>query len=125
MINNVILVGRLTRDLELKKTSNGKSVTAFSLAVQRDKDNADFVPCRAYNKTAELLTQYCRKGSQIGLKGSIRTYTTDKNGQKEYHTEVLADEITFLSSKEKQESVPVATSEEPSLVSVSDDDLPF
>lgn len=122
MINNVILVGRLTKDLELKKTSNGKSVTAFTVAVQRDRDTADFIGCRAYGKTAELLTQYCRKGSQIGLKGSIRTYTTENNGRKEYHTEVLVDEVTFLSARSEQSQ---ATTEEPELVDVNSDDLPF
>lgn len=122
MINRVVLVGRITKDLELRKTSNGKSVSSFSIAIGRPKDasgnkQTDFPSCRAYGKTAELLTQYCHKGSQIGVEGSVRTYTTDNNGKKEYHTEVLVDSITFLESKGNQ-------AEEPALV-IDSDDLPF
>lgn len=124
MINRVVLVGRITKELELKKTSNGKSAVSFSVAIDRAKDangnkQTDFPSCRAYGKTAELLTQYCHKGSQVGVEGSIRTYTTESNGKKEYHTEVLADGITFLDSKGTQ------TDSSATSVIINDDDLPF
>lgn len=120
MINNVVLIGRLTADAILKSTTTGKPVTAFTLAVQRDKERADFVPCRAYNRTAELLTQYCKKGSQIALNGSIQTYTTESNGRKEYHVEVLVGSINFLDTKERQAEPTVDIS-----IVDADADLPF
>ena len=121
MINNVVLIGRLTNEPTLKMTANGKPVVAFTLAVQRDKEKADFVPCRAYSRTAELLNQYCKKGSQIALNGSIQTYTTESNGNKVYHVEVLTNTINFLESKPKEST----TEEEPQSLSIDDDKLPF
>ena len=122
MINTVVLVGRLTKDPVQKMTAQGKPVVAFTVACNRDKDNAEYISCRAYGKTAELLTQYCKKGSQIGLNGSVHAYTTDRNGQKEYHQEVLVNSIEFLSPKEETAAQVV---EEPVEFEVNSDDLPF
>lgn len=123
MINNTTIIGRITKDLVPKMTANGKPTVAFSLAVQRDKDNADFVPCRAYGRTAELLTTYCKKGSQIALNGSLHTYTTESDGAKQYHMEVIANIINFLDKKESTE--PAQPSADDELYSIDDADLPF
>lgn len=119
MINSVVIVGRLTKDPVLKKTQNGKSTVAFTLACNRDKDTAEFIACRAYSVQAEVLSRHTRKGSQIGITGSIHAYTTDRNGVKEYHQEILVNSITFLDSKQTEEP-----QEEPTL-DVDPDDLPF
>ena len=81
MINRIILVGRLTRDPELRSTQSGKSVVSFTLAVDRRKSRdadpnmptADFISCVAWNQTAELMSRYTHKGSQIGVEGRIQT----------------------------------------------------
>lgn len=99
MINNVVLTGRLTKDIELRRTTSGKVCTSFTLAVNRNKQETDFINCVAWNNWAELLEKYTRKGSQIGVEGRIQTRNyDDKNGKKIYVTEVLANKITFLES---------------------------
>ena len=122
MINTVVLVGRLTKDPVQKMTAQGKPVVAFTVAVNVNRDTAEFISCRAYGKTAELLTQYCKKGSQIGLNGSVHAYTTDRDGVREYHQEVLVSSIEFLSPKQETAAQIV---EEPVEFEVSSDDLPF
>lgn len=120
-MNTAIVVGRITKDIDIKMTNTGKAVTGFSVAVRMGKDITEFVPCRAYGKTAELLSTYCHKGSQIGVKGYIHTYKTDTG----WRTEVIADEITFLGSKEdKEEQTSQQTSQEP-IIEIDNDDLPF
>lgn len=122
MINTVVLVGRLTKDPVQKMTAQGKPVVAFTVAVNVNRDTAEYISCRAYGKTAELLASYCKKGSQIGLNGSVHAYTTDRNGQKEYHQEVLVNSIEFLSPKQEKAAQIV---EEPVEFEVNSDDLPF
>lgn len=122
MINTVVLVGRLTKDLVPKMTAQGKSVVAFTVACNRDKDNTEFISCRAYGKTAELLASHCKKGSQIGLNGSVHAYTTDRDGTREYHQEVLVNSIEFLSPK--QETAAPIVEEEPEYIDPTSD-LPF
>ena len=105
MINRVVLVGRLTRDPELRKTQSGTSVCSFTMAVgcrvsTQGQPDADFINCVAWNKTADLMTQYLHKGSLIGLEGRIQTRSyDDKDGNKRYITEVIADNVEFLGSK--------------------------
>jgi len=110
-MNKVILVGRLTRDPEVKNTTTGKAVATFSLAVDRrfkNKDGqkeTDFVPVVVWGKQAELVGQYLNKGSQIGVSGRLQVRNYDgQDGQKRYITEVVADEITFLSSSKKNKN---------------------
>ena len=103
MINRVVLIGRLTKDIELKSTASGKLTTSFTLAVQRDAEKADFVPCVAWERKAELLSEYCRKGSLIGLEGRIQTRSYDSNGRTVYVTEVIANDINFLSKRDESE----------------------
>lgn len=121
MINQVTLVGRLTRDPELKKTPDGTAVSQISLAVNRHFRNhngeieADFVPCTLWRKAAENTCHYCRKGSVIGITGRLQTRHYDnKEGKRVYVTEVVAETVRFLSAKPhdaspepKKEEVPV------------------
>ena len=102
-MNKVILMGRLTKDPEVKSTQTQKIVCTFSLAVNRrmSKNNeADFINCVAWEKTAEFCKNYLQKGSQVAVVGRIQTRSWDDNeGKKRYATDVVADEIYFADSK--------------------------
>ncbi len=106
MLNKAILIGRLTRDPELKYLQNGTAVASFTLAVDRtfkNKDGekeADFIPIVAWRKTAELCGKYLTKGSQAAISGRIQTRSYDANdGSKRYVTEIVADEVQFIGGK--------------------------
>lgn len=105
-MNRTVLVGRLTRDPELKKTGSGSSVVNFTVAINRTYTNAngereaDFINCVAWGRTADNMASYVSKGALIGVDGRIQTRTYDNaNGQKVYVTEVFADNVQFLESK--------------------------
>lgn len=108
-MNAVILVGRTTKDIELRRTGSGTAVASFTLAVNRDfrtqdGQEADFINCVAWKKTAELLDQYVHKGDRIALEGSIRTRNyTGNDGRKVYVTEVLANNVEFLETKKNNQ----------------------
>lgn len=105
MINNVVLTGRLTKDIELRRTTSGKTCTSFTLAVNRNKQETDFINCVAWNQEAESLEKYTKKGSLIGIEGRIQTRSyDDKNGKKVYITEVLVRNKTFLEKLEQNTS---------------------
>lgn len=102
-MNSIILLGRATSSIELKQTQAGKSVASFSLAVKRPftKDTTDFHTVCAWDKQAEILSRYVKKGDQVCIRGYLTTRTwTDNNGQKRYATEVVADEVSFVGNKE-------------------------
>lgn len=106
MINSVNLVGRLTRNVEFRVSQSNVAVASFTLAVNRQfksangEREADFINCVAFKKTAEILNQYAGKGSQIGVTGSIQTRNYEnKDGQRVYVTEVIANNIALLDSK--------------------------
>lgn len=104
-MNNVSLIGRLTKDVELKKTPNGKSVVQFTLAVTRNKNESDFISCVAWNNTADAMNQFLHKGSMIGLTGSIQTrYYDNQKGERVYITEVLVNRIEFLEPRRNVQS---------------------
>ena len=104
-MNNCVLIGRLTNDIELRKTNSGKSVTSFTIAVGRDKENTDFIPCQVWNMVAENMAKYCSKGDMVAVKGRIQTRNyEDKDGNKRTATEVVADNVVFLSTKKKEET---------------------
>jgi single-strand DNA-binding protein len=145
-VNKVILVGRLTRDPEVKNTTTGRPVATFTLAVDRrfkNKDGqkeADFVPIVVWGKQAEIAGQYLSKGSQIGVSGRLQVRSYDaQDGQRRYVTEVVADEINFLSSSRsnanggyQQPSAPrsdnnmsVMGLDEDFHLMADDDDIPF
>ena len=109
MINNVVLAGRLVRNIELRQTSTGKEMTYFTLAVNRNFKNeqgvqaADFIGCVVFGKTAENMARFLSKGSLIAVEGRISTRNFQGNdGKTVYVTEVVASSITFLESKKQQ-----------------------
>lgn len=130
-MNKSILVGRLTKDVELKTTQSGVSVCSFTVAVNRKFKNADgnydadFINCVAWRGQAEFLSKYFEKGSMVGIAGSIQTRSYDSDGHKVWVTEVVADEVSFVGGK-KEEAAP----SEPNYSQwdspvPDDDDLPF
>jgi single-strand DNA-binding protein len=107
MLNRVCLVGRLGRDVELKKTGNGKSFAFFSLVVGRnfktsDGQDADFITVVCWGKVAENTAQYCSKGSLVSIDGRLQTRNYENNGQKVYVTEVVADSVQFIDTRKKE-----------------------
>lgn len=102
-MNQVILIGRLTKDPELRETSNGKPVASFTLAVDKFGEGADFINCVVWNKQAENLAKYQKKGGQIGITGRLQTRDyDDEKGNKRYITEVVADSIEYLGAKKEE-----------------------
>ena len=111
MINNVVVVGRLTRAVDLRYTSNGTAYASFTLATDRDFKNqngekeTDFINCVMWRKPAENLANYTKKGSLIGIEGRIQTRNYDnQQGQKVYVTEVLAERFHFLEGTKKDDN---------------------
>lgn len=98
-MNSVVLIGRITKDIELRRTQSGTACTTFTLAVKRMKEGADFITVVAWGKTAELISQYCYKGFMLGIKGRIETGSYEKDGRKIYTTQVVAENIEFLEKK--------------------------
>lgn len=110
MINNVVLTGRITRNLELKQTNNNNSSLNITLAVERNfKDQSgqkqtDFISCKAFGKRAETIAQYCQKGDLIGITGSIQTGSYQKqDGSTVYTTDVMVDGLSLF-PKPKQDN---------------------
>ena len=107
-MNKAILIGRLTKDIELKTTANGVSVCSFAVAVNRRFKNsdgnydADFVSCVAWRQQAEFLAKYFGKGASASIVGSIQTRNYESNGQKVYVTEVNVDEVYFVGNKSER-----------------------
>lgn len=148
-MNKAIIIGRLTRDPEMRTTGSGINSTSFTVAVSRNYANqngereTDFINCVAWRKQAENIAKYCTKGTQVAVEGRIQTRSYDaQDGTKRYVTEIIADNVTFLgrsgaTSASENNYVgagnDIATtdiSEDPfkdfgSEVALSDDDLPF
>ena len=127
-MNKVNLIGRLTKDPELKTTGNGVSVASFTLAVNRRYKNADgsydadFISCVAWRQSAEYLSKNYSKGDMVGISGSIQTRSYDKDGTKVYITEVIADEIHYVGGTKKPRGEDTAFD---GLPLPADDDLPY
>lgn len=131
-MNNVSLVGRLTKDPEFKTTQSGLSVCRFTVAVDRpySKDQTDFINCIAWRKTAEFISSYFSKGQRIALTGSIQTGSyTDKDGKTVYTTDINANNVEFCESKKKSDSNSSNSNNNHNNVETDDmpfdDDLPF
>ncbi len=109
MLNNVMLVGRLANDIEKKTLDNGKKVLKISLAVNRSYKNpdgiyeTDFIDCILWDELANNLSEYCKKGDVIGIRGRLQVSSYEKDDVKRKVVEVVAEKITFLSSKHKDE----------------------
>ncbi|MED5890433.1 single-stranded DNA-binding protein [Streptococcus anginosus] len=126
MINNVVLVGRMTRDAELRMTQSNTAVASFTLAVNRPFKNqngereADFINCVIWRQAAENLANWCKKGALVGITGNIQTRNYEnQQGQRVYVTEVLANNFQLLESRSQQQS------SNNNSIDISDEDLPF
>ena len=112
MINNVVIMGRLTKDAEERKTNSGKSVCSFCVALDDrfDKDKTHFIDVIAWNKTAEFITKYFSKGDMIAVQGTLQTRSYEKDGIKRTITEVLVEKASFCGGKtEKKEEPEIET----------------
>lgn len=128
-MNKVVLIGRLTNDIELRYTANQTAVASFSLAINRGKDRdgndkgADFPRCIAFNKTAETLSKYCKKGGRLAVEGYIQTGNYRKqDGSTVYTTDIIVDRfeiIDWADDGQKNAQYPAGFD------AISDDDCPF
>ena len=122
-MNNVQLIGRLTKDIDLRYTQNDKAVGRFTLAVNRmrKEDGADFISCKVWNKRAEVMEKYIKKGHRVAITGRIETGSYERDGHTVYTTEIVVDDFEFLEQRHQQ-SEPDPDGYMP----VDDDtDLPF
>lgn len=126
-MNKIILSGNIATDIEFKTTTSGAPVAKFNLAVPRTKDGTDFIPIIVWNQLAENVNEYCGKGSKILLEGRIQRREYEKDGQKNYSTEVIADKIEFLTQKKNQyKDMSIKTeSSIGSQFEINDSDLPW
>lgn len=126
--NLVVLTGRICNDVELKTTPSGVSVCTFSLAVDRgygENKQTDFINIVAWRSTAEFISKYFKKGSLIGIEGSIQTRKyTDKNGNSRTAFEVIANNTQFVEGKKTEDAVMPQRTDEFAEVDISED-LPF
>lgn len=110
MLNQFVMVGRLVRDPELHETEKGKKVTTITIAVPRSYKNSngeyetDFINCVLWAGVAQNTTEYCKKGDLVGIKGRVQSRIVDDEDKKNYLMELVAEKITFLSSKNKDEN---------------------
>lgn len=112
-MNRIILIGRNVKEIELKQTASGVSVSEFTIAVNRSFKNAngeresDFFNCIAFSKLAETISRYVKKGDQVGVEGRLQTRNyTNKDGKKVYVTEIIVENVEFLQSKKTEEQKP-------------------
>lgn len=124
-MNKVSLVGRLTRQVELRYSKEGKAIARYTLAINRShkRDEADFISCLSFGKTAEVVAQYTDKGSLIGVSGEIRTGSYEKDGKRIYTFEVMGNEIELLDSKKSENNQVPFKGEK--TIELDDDSLPF
>lgn len=143
MFNKVILIGRLTKDPESRKTTNGNINATFTLAVNRNyktkegEQEADYIGCSAWNKLADTISKYCTKGMLVAVEGRLQIRNYEKEGTKRYLTEILVENISFLSKTNKEKEPTdseivqaVMNDEDPfkSLgeeIEIKDDDFPW
>lgn len=143
-MNKAILIGRLTKDIEVRKSESGNTIGVFTMAISRPykkedgQNETDFINCISFNKRAETMEKYCKKGTQLGIEGRIQTRTYEsKEGIKKHITEVLVENFYLLGSKpevkeptDSQIVQSVMNDEDPFVsfgneVEIKDEDLPF
>ena len=98
--NNIVLIGRLTADVKVTKTQSGKSVASFNMAVNRSKEVTDFIRVTTWQQRADFLDQYSHKGDMIAIRGHIEMRQYEKDGIRQYATDIIADEVMILSHAE-------------------------
>lgn len=129
-MNNVQLIGRTTKNIEIRSTTTGKTVTSFTLAVEK-AGKTDYIPCEAWDKTAELLSAYVTKGDQVGIEGQIRVSSYDDPnipGKKVTSVRVLVNNITFCAKAKGKEVVETSNAfdtVDDIVNQLSSDELPF
>ena len=107
MLNQIVLVGRLTRDITVNKSGKGNKVATLSLAIPRSFKNSegvyetDFIDCVLFDNIADNTSEYCKKGDIVGIKGRVQSRVVEKDNEKEYLAEIIAEKVTFLSSKKE------------------------
>jgi single-strand DNA-binding protein len=110
MLNQIILVGRLTREISINKSENGVKVATIPLAIPRSFKNSagsydtDFIDCVAFDNIAENTKEYCSKGDIVGVKGRVQSRVIEKDNKKENTIEIIAEKVTFLSNHSKEEN---------------------
>ena len=103
MNNTILMVGRITKDIELRYTPNNKAVITVNLAIQNGKDDTTFLPVTVFGNVAETTSKYCKKGDLIGIKGIIKNHNwQDNQGNKRYDYSFIAERVSFLSNKAKE-----------------------
>lgn len=101
-MNNVQLIGRLTKNVEIKISDKGTNIGRFTIAVNRigvkdDQQQADFINCVAFGKTAKNLSQYCKQGSMVSVDGKVQSFEYEKDGEKKFGMNIVANRVQFLS----------------------------
>ena len=136
-MNLVTLVGRLTADPNLKYSQSGKAFCKLTIAVQREynRDEADFINCVAWDKRAETIAEYLRKGRRVALQGRLSVRSYEQNGETKWITEVIVDKFDFIDTtsggsssyeeKKSSNAEPNFSSESVSEDPIDDDDFPF
>ena len=131
-MNNVQLIGRLTRDIDLRKTPQGESVGRFTIAVDRNYKNkqgeydADFINCVVWRQAADIMNRYCKKGTKVAIDGNIRTGSYEnQQGQRVYTTEVYVNNFYFVESAKSSDSGQSQFEDFGAVVDINQDDLPF
>ena len=129
-MNKIVLIGRTTKDCELRATATGKQVASFTLAVDRDFKNAqgereaDFLPCVVWGKLADVCEKYVTKGKQLAVAGRVQTRNyEDKDGQRRYITEIIVSDLQVLGSRQDAQSPQEPEFRE--MEEVDNDSLPF
>ena len=118
MLNQIVLVGRLVRDPEVRKAKNGSSYSYITLAIPRSYKNVngeyetDFIDCTLWKLMATNTKEYCKKSDIVGVKGRLESRSYEKDGETKYVTEVIAERVTFLSSNSKESRKQLEETEE-------------
>ena len=133
-MNQVVLMGRVTKDIELRNTQGGMATVRFNIAVDRGKDKegndrgADFPNIIAFGKTAESIAKFTGKGLRVAVIGRIQTGSYDRDGQKVYTTDIVADRVKYIDWKEKNgqnANMSESSGIPEGFTAMSDDELPF
>jgi single-strand DNA-binding protein len=122
MYNNTVLVGRITKALEMKTTTNGVNVLSFTLAINKkvkEKDQVSYISCVSFNKTAEILNQYADKGSLVLVDGELQSRSYEKDGKTVYVTEVIVNRVVLLDNKQKSANIEVEPKPSPRSVALN------